>query len=345
MATVTPRSQRQQATASAPRKPRLGFLGIGWIGRHRLTVLANSRVADVAAVADLDIRAVESVQLLVPDAVGCASLEELLDHDLDGVVIATPSALHFEQATRALSKGLAVFCQKPLARTACETREIIEHARSADRLLGVDLSYRYVNGIPQMRELIHSGALGTVYAGELTFHNAYGPDKSWFYDSKLSGGGCLIDLGTHLADLALWCFPDRPIVNLKSTLFKKGQRLRRGSHDVEDYAVAHWDFKNGPAMSLACSWGISAGCDAVIEAKFYGTEGSVSLRNVKGSFYDFFVEQYQGRERLTLAEPPDEWGGRALLDWSQRLERDRCYDASSDHLLHVATLIDRIYDR
>jgi predicted dehydrogenase len=43
-----------------------------------------------------------------------------------------------------------------------------------------------------------------VFAVDLVFHNAYGPDKPWFYDPELSGGGCVMDLGVHLVDLALW---------------------------------------------------------------------------------------------------------------------------------------------
>jgi predicted dehydrogenase len=101
-------------------------------------------------------------------------------------VIATPSALHAEQAIAALDRGLAVFCQKPLGRDASETRAVVEAARRADRLLGVDLSYRYTRAAAALRDEVRSGALGEVYAVDLVFHNAYGPDKPWFYDRRLA---------------------------------------------------------------------------------------------------------------------------------------------------------------
>ncbi len=101
-------------------RPKLGFLGVGWIGRNRLDALAASGAAEVAAVADPAVT--EEMHGLEP----LASLEELLACDLDGVVIATPSALHAEQAIAALERGLPVFCQKPLARTAAETRAVYE---------------------------------------------------------------------------------------------------------------------------------------------------------------------------------------------------------------------------
>jgi len=141
---------------------------------------------------------------LAPQAKRVDGLDGLLAEELDGIVIATPSALCAEQSIRALEAGAAVFCQKPLGRTAAEARAVVEAARVADRLLAVDLSYRFTEGMRRIRGLLDEGALGRIYAVDLVFHNAYGPDKRWFYDPALSGGGCVMDLGVHLVDLALW---------------------------------------------------------------------------------------------------------------------------------------------
>lgn len=96
------------------------------------------------------------------------SLEALLDHELDGIVIASPSALHAAQSIVALEQGVAVL-PKPLGRTRDETAAVVETARHVDRLLSVDLSYRYTDGMRQIRDLIASGELGTVFAVDLTF--------------------------------------------------------------------------------------------------------------------------------------------------------------------------------
>ena len=312
-------------------RPRLGFLGAGWIGRHRLSAIAGSDAGEIAAVADPAVAA---------DDVGLeplASLDELLERDLDGVVIATPSALHAEQAIACLDHGLAVFCQKPLGRTAEETRRVVEAAREADRLLGVDLSYRFVNGMPQMRELVLGGEIGDVYAADLVFHNAYGPDKPWFYDRRLSGGGCVIDLGIHLVDLALWTLGWPRVEEVASRLFSNA------GHGLEDHAVAQLDLAGRAVARLACSWGAHAGRDCVFEASFYGTSGAVTLENVGGSFYDFRAELRRGTASTTLAEPPDEWGGRAAVDWARRLGRGERFDPEAERLVEVARTIDRIY--
>src|SRR5690606_33434383 len=110
-------------------RPRLGFLGLGWIGRSRMRGLAAAGLADIVAVADV-----------LPDATRAAAEEsgpgcqactpgDLLDMELDGLVIATPSAMHAAQAIAALERGLAVFCQKPLGRNLAEVTAVVDTAR------------------------------------------------------------------------------------------------------------------------------------------------------------------------------------------------------------------------
>jgi predicted dehydrogenase len=308
---------------SVATKPRLGFLGLGWIGQSRLERIAASGLAEITAVAD-------------PAREGhLASLDELLARELDGVVIATPSAQHAEQAIAALERGLAVFCQKPLGRTAAETAEVVEAARRADRLLEVDLSYRWVAGARSLRELVAGGELGDVFVAELVFHNAYGPDKEWCYDPAQSGGGCLIDLGIHLVDLALWTLGWPRVRGVSATLL--------GSGPVEDFALAQLETE-GAVIRLACSWNLHAGQDAVIEASFYGRGGGASLRNVDGSFYDFLAERFRGRESEVLAEPPDAWFGRGAVEWARRLAAGERFDPEAERLVQVAEVLDAIYE-
>ncbi|WP_414473064.1 Gfo/Idh/MocA family protein [Microvirga sp. M2] len=332
-----------QATALA--RPRLGFLGVGWIGRHRLQAMMGTDAVEVAAIADPSPDMAAEAGKLVPEATRVSSLDDILDLGVDGVVIATPSAMHAEQSIRALERGAAVFCQKPLGRNAKEVEAVVDAAHRADRLLCVDLSYRFTDGMRRIREIVASGELGHVYAVDLVFHNAYGPDKPWFYDPALSGGGCVMDLGVHLVDLALWVLDNPGIGPVSGKLFAAGRPLKDTASQVEDYAVATVETDTGAVVQLACSWKLQAGCDAVIAATFYGTQGGVSLRNVNGSFYDFTAERYWGTSREMLATPPDEWGGRAAADWASRLAAGERFDPAARELVTVARVLDRIYGR
>jgi predicted dehydrogenase len=324
-------------------RPRIGFLGVGWIGRHRMEAMLETGAVTVAAIADPSDEMAGEALKLAPGARRVEGLDGLIGAGLDGIVIATPSALHAEQSIRALEAGAAVFCQKPLGRTAAEVAAVVEAARAADRLLTVDLSYRFTEGMRRIRELIRAGELGRVFACDLVFHNAYGPDKAWFYDPALSGGGCVMDLGVHLVDLALWALDFPEVGAVSSQLLAEGTPLAPGR--VEDYAVAQLECAGGASLRLACSWRLPAGQEAVISAAFYGTGGGAALNKVGGSFYDFTASRHRGTSSETLAAPPDAWGGRAAADWAVRLGAGERFDAGAERLIVVANVLDRIYGR
>ncbi|MBB1489966.1 Gfo/Idh/MocA family oxidoreductase [Paracoccus sp. MC1854] len=326
-------------------RPRLGFLGTGWIGRHRMAALAEAGLAEIVAVAETDDTSAAEALALAPGARRVEGLNALLGSDIDAVVIATPSAAHAEQSIAALQAGKAVFCQKPLGRTGPEVSKVVEAARRVDRLLGVDLSYRQTAAMGAIRPLLDAGSLGHVFGVDVTFHNGWGPDKPWFYDPKLSGGGCVVDLGVHLIDLALWSLGWPEVQGVESRLYAKGAPLADPAAQVEDYAVATLDLAGRTVVRLACSWGLQAGREALIAAEFYGTEGGASLRNVNGSFYDLRAERHHHIRAESLAEPPDDWGGRAAVDWLTRLAQGARFDDEARHLVTVARVIDRIYGR
>jgi predicted dehydrogenase len=337
----------REISVSAPtaRRPRIGFVGIGWIGTQRMKALAASGAADVVAVTDSSVDAARAAVVHAPGAELVPDLESLLGLELDGVVIATPTALHAAQAISCLGSGVAVFCQKPLGRSAAETLQVITAARTSDRLLAVDMCYRFVRAVAVIKELADAGAVGEIYACDLIFHNAYGPDKPWYYDPRLSGGGCVIDLGIHLIDLALWFLNAPPLRAVSSRRFAKGQALADDEPALEDYAVVRLDFATGVTASLACSWNLPAGQDAVIRAAFYGTRGGLAVTNVTGSFYDFRAECYRGTAREVLDEAPDAWGGRALSAWVAQLAQGSAYDPAIEGTQVIAAVIDAIYGR
>ena len=325
----------------------LGFIGVGWIGRNRMEAILHQSNSKATAIAEPSKENAEEAKKSAPDAVIKASPEELYsDNSLDGIVIATPSAMHAQQSIQALKAGKAVFCQKPLGRTAEEVKEVTKASEEADKLLAVDLSYRYTKAVKEVYDLIHNGEIGEVYAVDLIFHNAYGPDKDWFFDIKRSGGGCVMDLGIHLVDLALWSLDFPEIKDVRSHLYSKGKKLTSFEESVEDFASVAMTSEKDQIINLECSWHVSAGKDAVIEAKFYGTKGGAAFKNINGSFYDFKAEKYKGTQTETLVEPPDDWGGRAGVVWANKLATKNKFDKkTAEELIKTAQVIDRIYGR
>jgi predicted dehydrogenase len=178
----------------------------------------------------------------------------------------------------------------------------------------------------------------------MQFHNAFGPVKSWFYDAHLSGGGCLLDLGIHLIDLALWCLDFPEVKRATGNIVERSRVAGGPSTGVEDYASAELELETGTSVQFSCSWKAPAGCDALISLTFFGTEGGVSFRNVNGSFYDFIAEHFwPDRSRHVLVRPPENWGGLAAIDWVKRLSISPSFDPEVKHLRSVAKILDRIY--
>jgi predicted dehydrogenase len=307
---------------SATTRARLGFLGAGWIGRKRMDAVVAADRCDAVAVAD-------------PALEGCLdSLDELLELELDGIVIATPSALHAEQAIAALEHGLAVFCQKPLGRDAAESEAVVAAARAADRLLGVDLTYRESDALRACREYVSEGEIGDVYAVDAAFHNAYGPAKEWFYDPALAGGGCVIDLGVHLVDLVRW------VLDFPCVAGVTARALHHGDRPVEDYAVATLDLSTGAVATLACSWNLPVGRAADFRLTFYGTSGSLRVANAGDSYTALSCELARGTTSERLVEPYEGWEGRSLCTWAARLAAGEGYDPAVEELVETARVLD-----
>lgn len=305
-------------------RPRLGLLaGAGESARPRLEAIERSGLAEVAAIAD--------------------RLDDLLGMDLDGVVCATPGALRTRQAVEALEAGLAVFCQAPLGHNALEARMVVEAAREADLLLGVDLPYRHVVGMGLVRERVRDGAIGRVFAVDLAFHSAVGPEKSWSYEARVAGGGCVMELGCHLADLALWTLDYPNIERVGSRLLAGGFPLKRRGERVEDYATARIDLEHSAMLNLACSRGFPVGRDAVIEVTFRGTEGTLTLHNLNGSLDELSAVQFKGTRREVLDQVDNAWQYRAVLAWVRRLARAKRFDPEIRQIIPVAEVLDAIY--
>lgn len=332
-------------------------MGLGWAGARRLAAATEAGAAAAVALCDTVPERLAEARAGHPAAACFADPDDLWRQaaalDLDGAVVATPNALHAPQVLGALERGLAVFCQKPLALSAAEARRLVASAREADRLLGIDYSYRFTLGAEEMRRAIAAGELGRVVALETVFHNAYGPDRAWFRDPALAGGGALLDLGAHLIDLALWLTEARAVGAVAGRATACGRpvsiagQAAGGGRGIDDFATAWMEIETGAGeratASLAVSWNAHAGEDATIRAAVFGTEGGAELRNVDGSFYDFELRRHRSRAREVACRESRDWMGRAIADWVARLAESPRFDPEAVRAVLVAEVIDAIY--
>jgi predicted dehydrogenase len=329
------------------RRPRLGFVGLGWIGAMRLEAVAGKAGragAEVAAICDASPGRLESTARNYAGAACFQEYDEMLSRAaglrLDGVVIATPNALHAPQALAALDHGLAVFCQQPLALDAAAARSLVDAARQAGRRLAVDDAYRFTEGARCLRELIAGGSLGRVFFLDAAFHNAFGPDKPWCFDPALSGGGALIDQGVPLIDLAFWLLEDPEVLAIDGSTFRASLDQDAA---VEDFASARIEVAGGAVINLAASWHAHAGQDCVIRSQVFGTAGGADFHNVAGSFYDFELARFDGSGTTIETRESRGWINRAVLHWVERLGADPGFDPAVERSVAVSAVVDAVY--
>jgi len=328
------------------RRPRLGFIGVEWSRSSRLRDLAAGGVAEIRSLTDDDPDiardAASHIRNFAPNVRVLRGADELLADPLDGVVIGSTIQHRAALASAALDRGLAVFCQYPLAESARETAAVIERAHRRDRLIAVDFQLRQVPGVAEMAALIRDGAVGDVFSVDMRWHSLFGADA----DGDVQPAGCLTELGSHLVDLMVHVL-DGPVVHAVSGRRYASGRLL-GAHSPrtsDDHTLADLTVGNDISVRLACSWRAAIGQEANVEAAFVGTRGTLRLRNVAGMLEAFRVEHCEGTRCRTLGGTRDAWSGRMADAWARQLARDPRFDSSAARIPLVAGIIDRIAGR
>jgi predicted dehydrogenase len=189
------------AVADGERGVRYGLIGCGDIGVVRAAALERGP-SSLAAVSDIDASKAGAIaqRAGVP---ADSDWRRLLERaDVDAVIVATPPSLHAEMCIAAFEAGKHVLCEKPLARSAAECREIVDAAQTAGLVIATGFNYRFYPSFMLARQILDSGRIGRLshiraYAG----YSAVGHNQPWVHDAAVVGGGALHDNGIHLIDL------------------------------------------------------------------------------------------------------------------------------------------------
>ncbi len=188
---------------NAPLSPvRFGLVGYGFGGRYfHAPLLAAAQECELIGVvtSSPERRALLSVEH--PRLPAFGSLEELRAAGAEAVAISTPAGTHSALTDRALELGLAVVCDKPFALDAAAARRSVELARERGLALAPYQNRRWDSDFLTVRRLIADGVLGEVVRFESRFERL-APDDG----PGASGGGTLLDFGSHLVDQALVLF-------------------------------------------------------------------------------------------------------------------------------------------
>ncbi|HET9732506.1 MAG TPA: Gfo/Idh/MocA family oxidoreductase [Acidimicrobiales bacterium] len=228
--------------------------------------------------------------------------------DVDAVDICCPNGLHAEVAIAAARAGKHVLVEKPMAVTVAEADEMIRAATDAGVVLSVAHNLRYAPAYRTVREVVRSGRIGRVVGFRTAFGHSgpqdWAPEADWFHDPLRAGGGALIDLGVHVADLLRFVLDDEAV--------EAAAMLAWRVPGIDEAAQVVLNMRSGAIGSLHASWVARPGPDR--QLTLFGSDGtvhapslsdvelrsadgvvqSVDLERPAGSPYRDFVDACQG---------------------------------------------------
>ena len=184
---------------------KVGVAGLGFIGPAHIEALRRIPGIEVVAVSETSEELAKEKARQMGIAKYHGRFEDLLKEDIDCVHICTPNNLHFKMAKAALLAGKHVVCEKPLATTVDEGKELLELAKKKGLVHAVHFNIRYYPMVRQMKVMREKGELGEIYSiigSYLQDWLFYTTDYNWRLEPELSGKSkAVADIGSHLMDL------------------------------------------------------------------------------------------------------------------------------------------------
>ena len=247
---------------------RVGLLAYGAIGdEHNQAVLTTPGLTTVA-VCDQKAERITAALKTSPEAKVFTDADEMLESKLlDLVIISTPPNTHAAWARKALSLGINVILEKPMALDVTQCDELMAQARQAGLLLVVYQNRRYDSDFLTIQKALADGVIGEVFHYE-AFVGGYGKPCSFWHSDKLISGGAIFDWGSHFIDQIMTLLP-YPIDHIS------GLNQKRHWHHISnaDHAQVVITYKDGKQAVF-----INSDLAAARKAKFHllGTMGSLT---------------------------------------------------------------------
>lgn len=267
---------------------RFGIIGAGQVSDGACASIASHPDATSAAVFDISHERQDDLAAKFDIPHRLQSAEAMFEReDIDAIYVAVPNKFHAPLAIAALEAGKDVLLEKPFALNLAEARQVVAAAEASGRTLTLGMNMRYAHDHQKLHTLVQQGALGEVYHAKAFWFRRSGIPKmgTWFGNEALAGGGCLLDIGVHLLDLAMYLTDNfRPTSVFGQTYTKFGNRgLGEGTwgrsdrdptldFDVDDFATALVKFENGLSINLDVSWAAHAEEANRMDVSLYGTE-------------------------------------------------------------------------
>lgn len=275
-------------------KLKIGIIGCGGIanGKHMPSL---AKIKEVEMVAFCDIikdRAIKAAEEFgTVNAKVYEDYKKLLeDRSIDIIHVCTPNRSHSFITIDALNSGKHVMCEKPMAKTAQEARDMLSAAKKSGKKLTIGYQSRFKSDALYLHDVCKNNELGDIYFAKAhAIRRRAVPTWGVFLNEFEQGGGPLIDIGTHALDLTLWMMnnynPKYVVGNVYHKLSKKKNAANAwGPWDpekftVEDSAFGFITMENGATIYLESSWALNTLDVNEAKTTLCGTEGGADMRN------------------------------------------------------------------
>jgi predicted dehydrogenase len=253
---------------------RVGIVGYGGIGKLHARALANVPGMKLTAIAEINAALVQEVD---PDMVLFDNHADLLQHDLDAVIICSPTKFHAGVSCEALSRGMHVLVEKPMATTAEDGEAMCRLAAQKQRALMVGMTHRFYPEVREAKRLVDEGTIGDVLMCRDTVIEPAGDNSlpSWYLDKSMAGGGVAMSDGMHLVDRLRW-FTGREVRQITGS-----KTNRYFGRSVEDSAQMFLWFDDHISASATLAF-VNSPHPLVCDLEVIGTRGSVVVHTWQG---------------------------------------------------------------
>lgn len=275
---------------------KVGIIGSGLIARLAHAPGYQNAGAEIVATADI---VGERAKKLAEDfsiAHTFTDYRDLLARpDIEAVSVCVPNHLHKEVTIAALQAGKHVLCEKPMAMTVQEAKDMLQASQKAGKILMLGFNNRFRSDVQRLKKAIDRGELGEIYYAKTGYIRRRGTPFGWFTVKEESGGGPVIDLGVHVIDMTRYLMGNpKPVSVMAATYQKFGhytlmdtdawcssdvkEGRRSGEEfDVEDLATALIRFDNGATIVVEASWASNIGERDSVYASLCGDKAGAQL--------------------------------------------------------------------
>lgn len=252
----------------AQAQPTFVIVGAGGISRSYAQAFLQGLPYQLVGVADIRLEAAQELGKLtgVP---AYDNVDRMISElSPSAAIVCTPPSTHAEICCRLMKLGVHVLCEKPLAISTDEAVQMAETAERTGRVFSMGSKFRFVADVQKAREIVDSGILGDIILYENTFAGFCDMSKRWNSNPAISGGGVLIDNGTHSVDILRFL-----LGNITELKVVEGRRIQKLA--VEDTAMIFARTECGAMGHIDLSWSLNK-----VRADFislYGSKGTLSV--------------------------------------------------------------------